>query len=87
MPVPANIERIHLIQAIEKIDREGVPPYRNYKTTACQYNGQLNPCKLIVSWANLIVNGEEIDNDPANFQTDFAVEYLIDKGFTIIRVK
>ena len=86
MPVPKNITREHVFQAIIKIDREGVPPGRGIRTNALVYEGFEYPVKLALSWANLFVNGEEIDNDPANFQADMACEYLIGLGFTIRRV-
>ena len=82
MPIPDNIEREHIFQAIIKTNREGIPPRRGPREWAVNYEGEVHPCKLIISLANFYVNHEELD--PNTFITYEAQEYLMGKGFTII---
>ncbi len=87
MPIPDNIKREHVFQAIIKTDREGIPPRRNALCYSLVYAGKEYPCKLIISRANLFINGEELDPDPRNFTTYHAQDYLEKLGFTIINFK
>lgn len=84
MPIPENIEREHIFQAMLKIKDEGIPPNRGSRRYAVLYERVEHPCKLLISWANIYVNGEELDYDPRNFNTYNAQEYLQLKGFEII---
>lgn len=86
MPIPNNIEREHIFQAIIKIILEGVPPRRGPREWAVKYEGEIYPCKLLISWGNLYVNGDELDPDPANFTTYDAQDYLRTKEFEIIPI-
>ena len=83
MPIPNNIEREHIFQAMLRIHREGVPPRRGPREWAVNYEGVIYPCKLLISWGNVYPNGEELDPDPNNVTTYDAQEYLIAKGFTV----
>jgi len=83
-PIPQNINREHLFQAIIKIKRQGAPPRREPREWAVEYEGEIYPCKLLISWANLYANGEELDPNPDNFTTYMAQDYLIDKQFNVI---
>src|SRR5690606_7254171 len=61
MSIPKNISSEHLLKAISKIDKEGIP-----KDGASQYydvlfNGKIYPPKIIVSYANIFANGTELD--------------------------
>lgn len=84
MPIPNNIEREHIFQAMLKIEREGIPARRGAREWAIDYEGIIYPCKLLISWGNLYINGEELDPDPNNFNTYDAQEYLLGKGFNVI---
>lgn len=86
MPVPENITREHVFQAIIKIMIEEEPVRRKSTTNYLIYEGREYSPKLVLSWANLFINGEEIDNDPANYQADMACDYLEGLGFAIRRV-
>ena len=84
MPIPKNINRENIFQAMLKIHREGVPPERQSHKWAVQYEGEIYPCKLLISWANIYANGIELDTNPSNFQTNMAIEYLTIIGFDIV---
>lgn len=87
MAIPQNIEREHIFQAMLKIEREGIPPRRGPREWATQYEGNIYPCKLLISWANIYANGIELDPDPKVFTTYMAQEYLHKKGFTNVEFK
>ena len=87
MPIPENIHREHIFQAMLKIERDGIPKYRGAREWAISYENRIYPCKLLISWGNLYANGEELDPDPANFNTYKAQEYLENKQFKVIHNK
>lgn len=86
MPIPANIRREHIFQAMLKIKKDGVPAGRGARQWALNYEGDIYPCKLLISWSNIYANGEELDPNPNNFQTYMAQNYLTDLGFNIVQV-
>ena len=86
MPIPNNIKREHIFQAMLKIEREGIPPRRGAREWAINYEGTIYPCKLLISWGNLYANGVELDPNPSNFTTYDAQEYLIQKQFNTIQI-
>ncbi len=86
MPIPNNISREHVFQAMLKIKRDGIPNRRGPRQWALQYENEIYPCKLLISWANIYANGEELDPNPNNFQAHMANEYLANLGFTIIEL-
>jgi len=61
MSLPENITKEHLIQAIAKIDNEGVPNDGASQYYDLVYKGNKYPPKLIVSYANIFANGIELD--------------------------
>lgn len=63
MAIPKNITRDHLLKAIDKIDREGVPPSGDSQYYDVIYNGKKYPPKLIVSYANIFANNQELDRN------------------------
>jgi len=87
MPIPNNIEREHIFQAMLKIKREGIPPGRGSREWALQYEGEIFPCKLIISWANIYANGVALSPNPNIFTTYTAQDYLNRKGFTTVSIK
>jgi hypothetical protein len=86
MPIPNNILREHVFQAMLKIKREGTPNRRNPRNWALRYENEIYPCKLLISWGNLYANGEELAPNPNNFQAHMANEYLTSLGFEIIEL-
>lgn len=63
MTIPDNITKDHLLKAIEKIDNDGIPEYGQSQYYDVLYNEKKYPPKLIVSYANLFANGEELDRN------------------------
>lgn len=61
MPIPINITKEHLLKAIEKIDKEGIPKNGDSQYYDVIYNDKKYPPKLIVSYANIFANGTELD--------------------------
>ncbi|WP_439882341.1 hypothetical protein ACSX1A_04070 [Pontibacter sp. MBLB2868] len=83
MPIPNNIERQHILSAIHQVQREGIPARRSSRKFKIYFEGETYPCKLLISWANIYANGQELSSHPNVFQTNMAVSYLRDLGFTI----
>jgi hypothetical protein len=86
MPIPENIQREHIFQAMLKIQRDGVPPKRGPRQWAVEYEGVIYPCKLLISWGNIYINGEELDPNPNNFTTYMAQDHLMKLRFTVIPI-
>ncbi len=84
MPVPAGIEREHVLRAIIYIDRHGVPAGRSGRNWFLEYEGRLYPVKYVVSVANMFANGRLLD--PGEFTTDDAVRLLQLLGFNVVRL-
>lgn len=63
MALPNNINKEHLIKAIAKIDVEGIPKDADSQYYNVVYNGKNYPPKVIVSYANIFANGEEINRN------------------------
>jgi energy-coupling factor transporter ATP-binding protein EcfA2 len=61
MAIPININREHLLKAVEKIDLEGIPKDGDSQYYDVHLNGKRYPPKLIVSYANIFANGRELD--------------------------
>ena len=53
MPIPENIERENIFQAMLKVKREEVPAKRLPREWAILYEDEVYPCKLLISWANI----------------------------------
>ncbi|MXV38037.1 hypothetical protein GO491_05005 [Flavobacteriaceae bacterium Ap0902] len=86
MAIPTNITREHVLRAIQRVDREGIPPRRNSRKWFLEYDKELYPVKLLISWANEFANGEELDSDPNVFILDMARKYLESLDFTIVNI-
>ena len=61
--IPGNIKREHLVKALQKIDKEGVPANAHSSTYDVAYEGKKYPPKLVVSWANQYANGTELNRN------------------------
>lgn len=85
MSLPKNISRSHLLNAIKKIDNEGVALNADSTYYDVAYNGKRYPPKLIVSYANLFANGEILDRSSFEGGKGTACFRLLEKnGFTIV---
>jgi 5-methylcytosine-specific restriction enzyme B len=86
MSIPNNIKREHLLEAIRKIDVEGIPKDGNSQYYDVLFNGKRYPPKLIVSYSNYFANGIELDrNSFSGGQDTPCFNLLNDYGFQIIR--
>ena len=81
--IPKNITSSHIISAIGKIDRDGVPPRRNSTGYDLLYNGRKYPPKYVVSIANRCPNGEELDYHKFS-GGDETNNFLRQRGFEIV---
>jgi 5-methylcytosine-specific restriction protein B len=61
MSIPNNINKEHLLEAIRKIDNEGIPKDGDSQYYDVDFNGKKYPPKVIVSYANIFANGSELD--------------------------
>lgn len=81
--IPKNINREHIIKAIEEINKVGIPEGRSSKKFLLEYNGEYYPPKYIISIANKYANSKELD--PQEFsggtETNGFLKYL---GFNIV---
>ena len=84
MTIPKNITQEHILQAIQKIDSEGVPFHRQSVQFNLLYNDQYYPPKYIVSLANIFANGHELP--PEQFNGGAETNTFLEKlGFSIVR--
>lgn len=75
MAIPPSITREHILKAIERIDKEiYFNPKRKERAWALKYNDKLYPCKLVISYANVYPNKEELDSSPKVFITYYGTE-------------
>ena len=84
MTIPKNITQEHILQAIQKIDSDGVPVHRQSVQFNLLYNDQYYPPKYIVSLANIFANGHELP--PEQFNGGAETNTFLEKlGFSIVR--
>lgn len=73
--IPKTIQESHVLQAIEKIDAEGIVyPLTKSKKYDLVYNSKTYPPKLVISLANEFANGEYLSHK--KFNTYEAQHYL-----------
>jgi 5-methylcytosine-specific restriction protein B len=83
--LPANITKEHLLQAIAKIDVEGIPVNSDSNYYDVVYNDKNYPPKVIVSISNLFANGQIIDrNTFSGGSGTLCFKLLEENGFKII---
>ena len=81
--IPENISQAHVLQAIEEVDRTGIPKRRHSKNYSLLYQDHCYPPKLIISLANRFANGEELS--PQRFNGGHETnDFLAKLGFEII---
>ncbi|MCQ6281610.1 hypothetical protein [Bacillus sp. EB600] len=83
MAIPKNINRDHVILAIQKIDREGIPEKRESTRFNLTYESKYYPPKYVISIANIFANGEEYS--PSLFSGgEETNKFLNNLGFIIV---
>ena len=88
--IPPNIEREHIIEAVQKIDSEGVPSHRESKGFFLEFEGEPYPPKYTISLANKFANGEELDSsrfsggqETNNFLRRLGFDIVQDSGISL----
>ena len=64
--IPSNINYKGIVEAMKRIDDEGIPTNRRSRKYYLEFNGQQYPPKYTVARANQIVNGEFLESDKFN---------------------
>ncbi|MCM3790338.1 HNH endonuclease [Domibacillus indicus] len=83
MPIPKNINQEHIIQAIQKISKEGVPEKRGSTRFSILYEGKHYPPKYVISIANIFANGEELSSSKFSGGEE-TNKFLSKLGFNIV---
>jgi 5-methylcytosine-specific restriction enzyme A len=83
MPIPKNINKEHVIEAIQKIDKEGVPERRESTRFTLSYGGKYYPPIYVISIANIFANGEEYSSSMFS-GGDETNRFLKGLGFSIV---
>ena len=80
--IPRNINREHIIKAIEEIESSGFPVGRTSKKFLLKYNGKTYPPKYVLSLSNKYANGKKLNRD--DFSGGMETNgFLQDLGFDI----
>ena len=82
--LPPNITHHDILQAINDIDRSGVPANRHSVKWSVLHEGLLYPPKYVISIANIHANGKEWPPDKFS-GGDETNEFLSRLGFQIIK--
>ena len=83
--IPKNISKYHVLGAIKEIERSGVPKGRDSKKYQLLFEEKAYPPKYVISLANKLSNGEELDPESYNggIETN---KFLRRLGFTISEI-
>jgi 5-methylcytosine-specific restriction protein B len=81
--IPQNIESKHIIQAIEEIKNSKIPTRRDSTRFYISYKGEYYPPKLVLSIANKLVNGKELESSEFSGE-DGTNDFLKKRGFEVI---
>ena len=80
--IPKNITKEHIENGFEHFEKVGLP---DFHAKSVYYDvlrdGKVYPPKVIVSYANIFSNGEELDRNKFNAQEAFRV--LRENGYTV----
>mgnify|MGYP001133276171 FL=1 len=81
--IPKNINREHIIKAIEETKKVGIPDDRSSKKFLLGYDAEYYPPKYIISLANKYANGKELDSQKfgGGAETNDFLKHL---GFNIV---
>lgn len=84
MPLPSNISKEHVLQAIDKIDKEGLPSKGKSQYYDLVYNNRRYPPKMVVSFSNIYANGKPLERSSFTGGRETpSFELLKRLGFTI----
>lgn len=78
--IPQNIQKEHLLSAIQEIDRDGIPAHRQSTRYDLIHEGKAYPPKLVIRKASRIANGREAGSFYGGPETN---NFLKKHGFTI----
>lgn len=81
--IPAGINRDHVLAALSRIDREGIPPSRENRTVVLRHAGKGYPPKLVLSVASEIATGKPLGSSA--FVTSEAERFLTRLRFAVTR--
>lgn len=83
--IPRNINKEHIIKAIEEIERTGIPSGRKSKKFLLKYNGKTYPPKYVISLANIYTNGKRLSSNEfsGGMETN---KFLQNLGFDIEKI-
>jgi len=82
--IPKNINREHVIKAIEESKKVEIPKNRSSKNFLLEFNGDYYPPKYIISLANKYANGKELN--PQEFGGGVETnDFLRDLRFNIVK--
>lgn len=81
--IPSNIEKRHVIDALRKIDSDGLPSGRGSKKFLLDFEGRRYPPKYVISLANKFANGEELNSSIFNGGQE-TNDFLKRLGFNIV---
>jgi len=85
MAIPTHISKNHIIQIINQVDKgRSIERKRLERKVALRYNGNNYPVKILISWANKLVTGQEFPSKL--FVTQEACKYLKELGFKIVKI-
>ena len=84
--IPKNITRDHILNAIKTIDINGVPPQHQSRKYQLFYNRKYYPPKYVISIANRLVSGYELDASEFG-GGDETNDYLRNHGFKIYEIR
>ena len=80
--IPKNINKKHILRAIEQVEKSGIPKGRRSKKFVLKYKGKEYPPKYVLSIANVYANGKELA--PNDFSGgDESNSFLKNLNFTI----
>ena len=84
--IPSNITYENVLEALHKIDRNGIPPKRKAKKFSLIFEGRQYPPKYVISLANVYANGRELSWEDFNGgnETNTRLRRL---GFEIVEIE
>jgi 5-methylcytosine-specific restriction enzyme A len=82
LAIPKNIKSGHIEQAIQEIDRVGIPEKRESTRFVLKHTDRNYPPKLVISIANKFANGEELSPSEFNGGAE-SNSFLTGLGFSI----
>jgi hypothetical protein len=83
--IPKNIKRVHILKAIEEIDKEGIPQGRKSKKFVLAYKRKYYPPKYVISLANKYANNVELNSSTFSGGQE-TNRFLTNLGFQILEI-